>query len=88
MKLDLSGLKCKNIFFKVRANNNNNNNNDVNEVKKKKQTNRENQKNIMISRTVELMHFENWFVESPLNKLCTSLFIISIMDVYAYFHLN
>ena len=54
---------------------------------KKKHTNRENQKNI-ISRTVELMHFENWFVESPLNKPCTSLFMISIMDVYAYFHLN
>ena len=46
----------------------------------KKETNRENQKNI-ISRTVELMNFENWFVESPQNKPCTSLFIISIMDV-------
>ena len=30
---------------------------------------------------MELMHFENWFVESPQNKPCTSLFIISIMDV-------
>ena len=47
---------------------------------KKKQTNRENQKNI-ISRTAELMQFEKWFVESPLNKPCTSLVIISIMDV-------
>ena len=46
----------------------------------KKETNRENQKNI-IARTVELMHFENWFVESPQNKPCTSLFIILIMDV-------
>ena len=46
----------------------------------KKETNRENQKNI-ISRTVEHQHFENWFVESPQNKPCTSLFIISIMDV-------
>ena len=53
----------------------------------KKETNRENQKKI-ISRTVELMYFENCFVESPLNKPCTSLFIISIMDVYAYFYLN
>ena len=53
-------------------------------IRFKRETNRENQKNI-ISRTVELIHFENWFVESPLNKPCTSLFIISIMDV---FHLN
>ena len=55
--------------------------------KKEKKKNRENQKNI-ISRTVKLMHFENWFVESSLNKPCTSLFMISVMDVYAYFHLN
>ena len=32
--------------------------------------------------------FKNWFVESPLNRPCIFLFIISTMYVYAYFHLN
>ena len=51
---------------------------------KKETLNRENQKNI-ISRTVELMLFENWFVESPPNKTCDPIFIILITDEYSYF---
>ena len=59
----------------------------INKVAFKTFSAEKNQKNI-ISRAVELLHFENWFVESPLNKPCTSLFMIPIMNVYAYFHLN
>ena len=35
------------------------------------------------------MHFENRFLESPQNKpcICTSLCLISNVDIYAYFHL-
>ena len=55
---------------------------------KKKETNKQRKSKEYNLKNYGTLDFENWFVESPLNKPCTSLFMISIMNVYAYFHLN